>query len=82
MREFKSIGNICIKDNLNIIYVLCKIEYILTEDEKFKYIFTPNYSVIDLLDNKLKSECLIAVFVLLTLLSSFLGIFNLLFLHM
>lgn len=53
MREFKSIGNICIKDNLNIIYVLCKIEYILTEDEKFKYIFTPNYSVIDLLDNNI-----------------------------
>ena len=53
MREFKSIGNICIKDNLNITYVLCKIEYILTEEKKAKYIFTPNYSVIDLLDNNI-----------------------------
>lgn len=53
MKKYKSIGTICVKDSLNIVYALCKIEYILFEDLKFKYIFTPNYSVIELLDDKL-----------------------------
>lgn len=49
MREYKSVGLICVKDKFNIVYSVCKLEYILKEDESFKYVFTPNYSVIDLL---------------------------------
>ncbi|MCR4662165.1 MAG: hypothetical protein K5765_09255 [Clostridia bacterium] len=53
MREYKSLGTICVKDNQNFIYAICTIEYVLFEDEKFKYTFTPNYSVIDLLDSEI-----------------------------
>lgn len=49
MKEYKSIGTICVKDKYNFIYHLCKLEYIEKEDESFKYIFTPNYSVMDLI---------------------------------
>lgn len=49
MREYKSFGTICVKDKYGFIYALCKIEYILNEDDNFKYIFKPNYSVIELL---------------------------------
>lgn len=42
---------ICIKDNLNIEYVLCKLDYIFNDDDTFKYIFTPYYDVIDLLNS-------------------------------
>lgn len=42
---------ICIKDNLNIEYVLCKLDYISNDDDTFKYIFTPYYDVIDLLNS-------------------------------
>ena len=49
MREYKSFGTICVKDEYGFIYALCKIEYILKEDDNYKYIFKPNYSVIELL---------------------------------
>lgn len=53
MNKITSIGLICVKNKLNIEFVVCKIEYILYEDETFKYIFTPYYDVIDLLDSSI-----------------------------
>lgn len=50
MKITHSIGSICIKDKYSIEYRVCKIEYILFEDNSFEYIFTPDYSIIDLLD--------------------------------
>lgn len=52
MNRFVSSGLICIKNQCNIEFIVCKLEYILNEDESFKYIFTPYYDVIDLLDSK------------------------------
>lgn len=51
MKSIVSSGLICIKDKLNIEYVVCKIDYFLNDDETFKYVFTPYYNVIDLLDS-------------------------------
>ena len=51
MKSIITKGIICVKDNLNIEYRLCKIEHILNDDETYKYIFTPDYFVIDLLDS-------------------------------
>lgn len=53
MINTKTIGLICIKDKLNIEYVVSKIEYITNKDGSFKYIFTPYYDVIDLLDSSI-----------------------------
>lgn len=52
MNSFVNSGLICIKNQFNIEFTVCKLEYILNEDESFKYIFTPYYDVIDLLDSK------------------------------
>jgi len=49
MLENKTTGLIMLKDEFGIEYKVCKIEYILREDESFEYIFTPCYFVIDLL---------------------------------
>ena len=43
-------GTICVKEN-NIEFHICKLEHTLYEDESFKFVFTPNYSVISLLKN-------------------------------
>lgn len=51
MNSITTSGLICIKDNLNIEYVLCKLDYIFNDDDTFKYIFTPYYDVIDLLNS-------------------------------
>jgi len=51
MKTYNSVGTICLKGPCNLTYKLCKIEYILNEDETYKYIFTPNYSVMELLDS-------------------------------
>ncbi len=51
MKSIITKGIICVRDNLNIEYRLCEIEHILNDDETYKYIFTPNYFVIDLLDS-------------------------------
>ena len=70
MKSIVSSGLICIKDKLNIEYVVCKIDYFFNDDETFKYVFTPYYNVIDLLDSDifqgipglnldLKKECYI-----------------------
>lgn len=46
-------GIICIKDEYNFGYRLCDITYTLNKDESFKYVFTPNYKIIDLLDKNI-----------------------------
>lgn len=46
MNKLISTGMICLKNDLNIEFYVCKITYILNEDESFKYIFEPNYNVI------------------------------------
>lgn len=51
MNSIVSSGLICVKNKLNIEFSLCKIEYVLFEDETFKYVFTPYYDVIKLLDD-------------------------------
>lgn len=53
MNSITSNGLICIRNKLNIEFVVCKIEYILYEDESFKYIFLPYYDVIDLIDTNI-----------------------------
>ena len=51
MKSILTKGIICVKDNLNIEYRVCVIEYLLNEDETFEYRFYPNYDIIDLLDS-------------------------------
>ena len=46
MNNLISTGMIFLKNDLNIELYVCKITYILNEDESFKYIFEPNYNVI------------------------------------
>lgn len=53
MREAVTVGIICVKDSLEFEYKLAKIEYIEREDETFAYIFTPYYSVMELLPDSL-----------------------------
>ena len=50
MKSYHSEGIICIKDRYGIEYRVCHLAYTLNEDETFEYVFTPNYSVIDLTD--------------------------------
>lgn len=49
MREATTSGLICLRDEYGIEYVVSKISYTEREDETYKYVFVPNYSVIDLL---------------------------------
>jgi hypothetical protein len=53
MNQIKTTAMICLDDNLGFTYKVSKLEYVLNEDESFLYIFTPNYSVIDLLTSDL-----------------------------
>ncbi len=53
MNQIVTTGMICLDDPLGFTYRISTIEYILREDESFTYVFTPNYCVIDLLDNDL-----------------------------
>ncbi len=53
MREIHTTGMICVKDEFDFEYNLSKIEYIEWEDETYRYEFTPNYSVMDLLPPRL-----------------------------
>ena len=50
MKTYISKGKICIKGHYNLIYAVCDITYQLNEDDSFKYVFEPNYSVIELTD--------------------------------
>lgn len=52
MKTYHSEGMICLEGPCHLIYSICKIEYNLNEDETFQYIFTPNYSVMDLLTSE------------------------------
>lgn len=49
MKEITTTGLICLRDELQIEYVLAKIEYTERADESFTYAFTPYYHVIELL---------------------------------
>lgn len=51
MKSYNSFGTICILGPCNFTYAVCDLEYILNEDNSFKYIFKPNYSVIELLSS-------------------------------
>jgi len=53
MNQTITTAMICLDDNLGFSYRVSRIEYMLREDESFSYIFTPNYSVIDLLTSDL-----------------------------
>lgn len=53
MREAVTTGLICVKDSYDFEYKLAKIEYIEREDETYTYIFTPYYSVMELLPSRL-----------------------------
>ncbi|MDD7043622.1 MAG: recombinase family protein, partial [Mollicutes bacterium] len=53
MKAYISKGTICIKGPFQLIYAVCKITYQLNEDDSFKYVFEPNYSVISLLDSSI-----------------------------
>lgn len=50
MKTYISKGKICIKGHYNLTYAVCDITYQLNEDDSFKYVFEPNYSVIELTD--------------------------------
>ncbi|NLO60142.1 MAG: recombinase family protein [Spirochaetales bacterium] len=53
MNQIVTTGMICLDDPLGFTYRISAIEFILREDESFSYVFTPNYSVIDLLTGEL-----------------------------
>lgn len=53
MNSITTNGLIYIKGECNIEYAVCKITHVMNEDETFSYTFTPNYSVIDLLDSNI-----------------------------
>lgn len=52
MKQITTTAMICLDDDLGLTYCISKIEYLLREDDSFSYIFTPNYSVIDLLTSE------------------------------
>lgn len=53
MRTITTQGQICLDDEYGLTYNIAKIEYTLREDDSFRYVFTPNYSVISLLSPRL-----------------------------
>lgn len=53
MREITTKGNICLDDRYGLTYNLATIEYTEYEDESYRYVITPNYSVIALPDASL-----------------------------
>lgn len=48
MNKYTSKASILVKDKYKLEYRVCDIFYEVNEDETFKYIFRPNYSVINL----------------------------------
>lgn len=53
MREVVTSGTICLDDEYGFTYYIASIKYIEREDESFRYEITPNYSVINLLSEKI-----------------------------
>lgn len=51
MKIHHSTGSICLKGPLGLIYNVARIDYYLQENDEYEYIFTPNYSVIELLSD-------------------------------
>ena len=49
MRELVTAGDICLKDEYNLVYRVAGITYTEREDESFVYEIRPDYSVISLL---------------------------------
>lgn len=49
MKEHLTSAMICLKNEMGFVYHLCRLDYLLRENERYRYTFTPNYSVIDLL---------------------------------
>ena len=49
MREIVTHGDICLKDEYNLVYKVADIIYTEREDESFVYEIRPDYSVISLL---------------------------------
>lgn len=52
MKIYISKGTICVTGDFNLIYKVCDIFYYLNSDDTFKYVFKPNYSVIELTTTK------------------------------
>lgn len=50
MNRIETKGVICVREN-NVEYKICNINYILYENEEYKYEFIPKYNVIDLLED-------------------------------
>lgn len=46
MKELRTTGTICVDDTYGFTYQVCRIEYVLRENETFKYVFTPFYHII------------------------------------
>lgn len=53
MKEMITSGVICLDDEYGFTYWIADIKYIEKEDESYRYEITPNYSVIDLLPERL-----------------------------
>lgn len=51
MKEYSSKGMICVRGKNKLIYALCSIEYEYYGEDMYRFIFTPNYSVMDLLSS-------------------------------
>ena len=48
MKTYSSKASICVQDAYHLEYRVCTISYFLNEEGGFRYVFSPNYSVIDL----------------------------------
>lgn len=53
LKKYSSKGRICLKDKYGFIYHICTIEYIYDIDDKYRYIYTPNYIVTDIVPTNL-----------------------------
>lgn len=52
MKEYSNQGEITITTRYGIEYPLCLLSYTYREDGSFRYVFTPHYEIIELLDEK------------------------------
>lgn len=49
MRSHTTSAMIVMRDELNIEYRICRLDYTIYEDDSFEYVFTPDYSMIEIL---------------------------------
>ncbi len=52
MKTYISKGIICASGPFDLIYRICDISYYLNSDDSFKYVFSPNYPVIELIGSR------------------------------